>query len=257
MRRLQKRTVLWLIALLALGCFAVGSAVDAADSAAPEKIKVLIVTGFDVGAHKWRETAPQSREILEETGRFDVKVCEDIGIFESSALNDYDVVVLHYGFWTSPDPSDEGKENLLHYVASGHGLVAFHFACSSFQDWGEYQELIGRTWKQGVGGHGPRGKFVVNIVKHDHPITKGISDFEMDDELYSKLSGDADIEVLATADSAWSKKVEPMIFVKKYGQGRVVQNVLGHDVRARENETYKTLFRRGVEWAATGKVTVE
>ena len=97
----------------------------------------------------------------------------------------------------------------------------------------------------------------MTIKKADHPITKGLTDFEMDDELYAKLSGDADIEVVASAYSDWSKKVEPIVFVKNYGKGRVVQNVLGHDLRARSSTSFQALLRRGVEWAATGKVTVK
>jgi len=232
----------------------------AAESAAQEgggsqeKIDVLIVTGFDVGAHKWRETTPLTKETLEKTERMDVRVVEDIGIFESSSLSKYDVVVLNYGFWTAPDPSDEGKENLLRYVRDGGGLVSLHFSCSAFQEWKEYADLLGRVWKKGVGGHGPRGKFTVKIAKPDHPITRGLESFEIDDELYAKLSGDAEIEVLASADSEWSGKTEPIVFVKRHGKGRVAHNVLGHDVRAREHPTARELVSRCVEWAATGKV---
>ena len=250
----SRRDFSWLLAASLLGAVVVGgfSTARAADA---EKIKVLIVTGFDVPSHPWRQTTPQTREILEASDLFDVKVSEDTAILESSRLDDYDVIVLNYGFWDAPDPSDEAKANLLRYVKQGKGLVPLHFACSSFQKWDEYAQLLGRVWKQGVGGHGPRSTFTVNIVAHDHPITKDMADFEMDDELYAKLTGDAEIQVLATASSEWSKKVEPMVFVLKYGDGRVVHNVLGHDVKARDNESYHTLVRRGVEFAATGKVT--
>ncbi len=222
-----------------------------------EKIKVLVVTGFDVGAHRWRDTTLLTVGVLEETGRFDVKVSEDVGIFESSSLDSYDVVVLNYGYWTAPDPSDKAKAALLDYVKSGKGLVSLHFSCSSFQDWEEYVGLLGRVWKKGVGGHGPRGKFIVNIKDPDHPITSGLTDFEADDELYGKLDGDAEIEVIASAYSDWSQKVEPIVFLNRYGKGTVVHNLLGHDIRARENSTYQTLLRRDVEFAASGTVTLE
>ncbi len=223
--------------------------------AAPPKLKILVATGFDV--HKWKETTALTRSVLEESGRFDVKVCEDLGIFESSTLKNYDAIVLNYGFWRAPELSPAARAGLLAYVKSGKGLVPLHFSCSSFQEWDEYRELIGRIWTKGVGGHGPRGKFKVEIVDKEHPVTRGLADFEADDELYAKLTGDAKIHVLATADSAWSKKVEPIVFVKKYGEGRVVHNLLGHDLRSRKIEAYQTLLKRCVEWAASGKIAAE
>ncbi len=241
-----------LVVLATVGAFTIGG------QAQSKKLKALIVTGFDAGSHKWHATTELARATLEKTGRFDVRVAEDVGIFESSALNNYDVVVLNYGFWNAPDPSDKGKEGLLNYVKGGKGLVAVHFACSSFQGWSEYRELLGRVWVKGKGGHGPFGKFTVNIKKPDHPITKGLSDFEVNDELYAKLSGDAEIEVLATAYSGdFSKKVEPIVFVKKYGEGRVAHNLLGHGVDARKSENFQRLLARCVEWAASGAVTVK
>ncbi len=227
-----------------------GHAIQAQEKA-QEKTKVLLITGFDVmPAHDWRETTRQTADVLLESGKFDVKVCEDIAILESSRLDQYDVIVLNYGFWNEPDPSDQAKTNLLNYVKSGKGLVSLHFSCSSFQDWAEYRELLGRVWVKGVGGHGPRSVFKVNILNRDHPITAGVEDFEIDDELYAKLSGDAEIVVLATAYSDWSEATEPLLFVKHYGEGHVVHNLLGHDTRARETPAFKKLLIQGVAWAA-------
>lgn len=222
-----------------------------------EPLKVLIVTGFDSGSHKWRETTPLVRSILEETKRFEVRVSEDIAILESSSLDLYDTIVLNFGFWEEPEPSQEAMNGLLEFVRQGNGLVSLHFACSAFQNWNSYGELLGRVWKEGTGGHGPRGKFMVNMVARFHPITRGLLDFEADDELYAKLSGDSDIEILASAHSDWSGRVEPIVFVKQFGSGRVYHNMLGHDVRARQLEPVRTLVRRGVEWAATGQVTID
>ena len=225
--------------------------------AAPEKIKVLAVTRIDVGSHQWQESTKLVKAILEETGRFDVTISTDKEIFASPKLHDYAAVILSYGFWEEADPSDQAKAGLLDYVKGGGNVVALHFASSSFQDWDEYAVLLGRVWKKGVGGHGPYGEFTVNIKDAEHPITKGMEDFKTEDELYSKLSGDAEIEVLASAFSDWSNQVEPMVFVKRYGEGRVVHNVLGHGLDSKQNPSYQRLLCRGVEWAATGQVTLE
>ncbi|MBW3596939.1 MAG: ThuA domain-containing protein [Planctomycetes bacterium] len=247
MRR-SNRTLLLAGILVALsGAFADGA----------EKIKVLIVTGFDVASHQWEESARMNQGILQESDRFDVAISTDKEVFASPKLSDYDVLVLNFGFWNEPEPSDLAKTGLLDFVKEGGGVVALHFACSSFQDWDEYGELLGRVWVKGVGGHGPYSEFTVNIKDAEHPVTKGLEDFKTEDELYAKLSGDAEIQVLATADSDWSGKTEPIVFAKTYGKGRVLQNVLGHGLDAKRNPDYQKLLRRGVEWAATGKVTVE
>ncbi len=225
-------------------------------SAAEEKIRVLIVTGHDVASHPWRETTPWTRAVLEKTGRFDVKVCEDTSIFQSSVLRErYDVLVLNYGFWDVPQLTKEAQEGLLSFVRGGGGLVSIHFASSSYQDWDEYAELLGRVWVKGVAGHGPRSVFTVKVIDHDNPITKGLSEFKADDELYAKLSGSAKIHVLAEAYSDWSKQNEPLVFTKTYGKGRVFHDLLGHDVKGRDYPAYRQLLIRGTEWAATGKVT--
>ena len=229
----------------------------AANLQAADKVKALIVTGFDVGSHKWQESTKLIESVLNKTGRFDVTVSKDKEVFASKALADYHVVVLSYGFWKEADPSDAAKSGLLAYTKNGGNVVALHFACSSFQDWKEYRDLLGRVWVKGTGGHGPYGEFTVKIKDKAHPITQGISDFKTEDELYAKLSGDAKIDVLATAASKWSGKVEPIVFVKAYGKGRVVHNVLGHGIDSKQNASYQKLLCRGVEWAATGKVTVD
>ena len=226
-------------------------------SAGAEKVKVLIVSGFDVPAHQWEESAKLNQSILQRSDRFDVTISTDKEIFASPKLNDYHVLVLNYGFWNEPDPSEAAKAGLLKYVKEGGNVVALHFACSSFQDWKEYGDMLGRVWVKGVGGHGPFGEFSVKIKDTKHPITKDLKDFKTADELYAKLSGDAEIQVLATADSDWSGKTEPIVFTRAYGKGRVLQNVLGHGLDSKQNPAYQQLLRRCVEWAATGKVTVD
>ncbi|HZN58173.1 MAG TPA: ThuA domain-containing protein [Planctomycetota bacterium] len=247
----MKKAFVVALSLAALSLLAFAAARAGAEEA---KSKVLIVTGFDVGAHNWRKTTDSVRAALDAAGRFDVKVCEDVGIFESTSLAGYDVIVLNYGFWDAPELSAKGREGLLEFAKNGKGIVALHFACSAFQEWDEYKTLLGRIWKKGVGGHGPRGKFTVKIKNSEHPILHGLKDFEADDELYAKLTGDAPVDVLASAYSEWSQREEPIIYVKTYGKGRVVHNVLGHDVAAREAAPYPEILRRCVEWAATGAV---
>ena len=224
---------------------------------APAKIKVLLVTGDDVSpAHNWAEVAAATRELLTAAGKFEVKVCEDAGILDSAAsLGRYDLVYLSMYNAKTPTLSDQAKQNLLGFVKGGKGFVVTHLSSASFKEWPEFKALCGRIWVMGASGHGPRSVFKARIADKNDPITRGLSDFEDDDELYAKLQGDAPIKVLVEADSDWSKKIEPLVFTFSCGQGRVFHHTFGHDGKALANPTVRTLIVRGTEWAATGKVS--
>jgi hypothetical protein len=226
-------------------------------AAPPKQINVLLVTGDDVEpAHNWREVSQAMKDTLLASGRFDVRVSEDAGILDSStALGRYELVFLHLYNVKTPTLSPGAKENLVKFVKDGKGLVVSHLSSASFKEWNEFQQMCGRYWVMKKSGHGPRGKFKAHIANADHPITKGLKDFEADDELYAKLEGDALINVLVTADSDWSQRTEPLVFTVEFGKGRVFHQAFGHDGRAvRDNPTVQKLIQRGCEWTATGKV---
>jgi type 1 glutamine amidotransferase len=220
------------------------------------KIKALIITGEDVSAHNWKETTAAVRKILLDNGHFDVTVSEDLKPIESAdTLKEYDVIVLLRCNRTGK-LSGDGKKNLLEFVRGGKGLYVQHLASASFADWPEFGKLCGRHWVMGKGksGHGPRGQFDAKIADDKHPITDGLKSFRADDELYAKLEGKEPIHVLVEADSDWSKKTEPLVFWRPYGEGRMVHCTLGHDARAMAVPEETTLILRGIQWAATGKV---
>jgi len=220
------------------------------------KIRVLLVTGDDVApAHNWAEVSQAIRETLVAAGRFEVRVCEDAGVLDSAtSLARYDLIFLHLFNAKTPTLSPAAKSNVLQFVNGGKGLAVSHLSSASFREWEEFQILCGRYWVMGKSGHGPRGVFKVRIADKQSPITKGLEDFEADDELYAKLQGDATIKVLVEADSDWSKQTEPLAFTLEYGKGRVFHETFGHDGNAIRNPSVQKLIQRGCEWAATGKV---
>jgi type 1 glutamine amidotransferase len=216
--------------------------------AAPAKI--LLVTGIDYPGHPWRETAPALRDLLEKDARLQVRVLEDAHLLDSAALTNYDAVVLHFMNWEQPAPGLAARQNLQQFVAQGGGLMLVHFACGAWQDWPEFRQLAGRVWDPALRGHDPRGSFRVEIADPDHPITRGLQAFDTDDELYTCLTGDRPIRVIARARSKVDGKDYPMGFVFEFGQGRVFHTVLGHDVKAITNSAVPDLFRRGCAWTA-------
>lgn len=215
-----------------------------------QSAKVLIVTGIDYPGHPWKLTAPVLAEAIGADERLKVTVTEEPNDLASDELGDYDVIVLHFMDWEVPDPGPAARANLKRVVASGKGLVLVHFACGAFQDWPEFVELAGRVWDPKLRGHDPHGKFTVKITDPQHPAMKGLKEFETVDELYTCLTGQPAINVLATATSKVDGKDYPMAFVLDYGKGRVLHSVLGHDVQAFASADVQRLFRNACAWGA-------
>jgi type 1 glutamine amidotransferase len=216
--------------------------------------RVLIVTGIDYPGHLWRQTAPVLAETLHKDTRLTVFTVEDPWFLDSEAIQKYDVIVLHFQNWQQPGPGEKARENLRRFVEGGKGLVLLHYACGAwYGEWPEFAKIAGRVWAgpgPDVRQHDPFGPFKVELAKPQNPITRGLTDFETRDELYTCLVGDHPIEILAQAKSKIDGKYYPMAFVSQYAKGRTFHCTLGHDVEALRVPEVQCLLRRGCAWVA-------
>jgi type 1 glutamine amidotransferase len=233
---------------------------------AGRQTRVLIITG-DHG-HAWKETTPFLRDLLTKAG-MSVDVTEKPGVdLTPENLAKYDVLLLNYKDTRNGAPDTrwtaEGKQAFTEAVKNGKGLVVYHHASSAFVGNDpfdkEFEKVIAGGWRK-QGNHGKRHEFKLTVRKGDHPITLGLPpEFpHANDELYQNSVMFPDSTVLVTAfsdkkiDPKNSDKHEPVVWVATYGKGRVVENVLGHDVAAMQSPGFQTLMVRCVEWAATGE----
>jgi type 1 glutamine amidotransferase len=218
--------------------------------------RILLVTGEDYPGHEWRKTAPVLLAELLKDPRLTVDVLSDLKSLGATRLTDYDAVVMHFKNYDPKVPGKQGLDNLIQYVQQGGGLMLVHYACGAFEEFkSDFQQIAGRVWfgaqpPPGRAQHDPRGTFTVHIADPNHPITKGLKDFETVDELYTCLEGDTPIHPIATAQSKVDGKVYPMAFVLECGKGRVFHCVLGHDVEALSGAGPAELIRRGCAWIA-------
>jgi type 1 glutamine amidotransferase len=264
-------TRVWIFLSLA----AVSAAVLAqqAPNAGPPKIQALIITGQN--GHDWKGTTPMLRKMLEDSGRFEVRVTEEFRGAGPESLAPYDVVIVNYFERKRPELrwGERSDSAFLNYAKSGKGVVLYHFTLAAFEGWDEFDKMSAGNWRTNNGHHSARHDYKVDVKDEEHPITKGMKTSfpEFNDELYANLKWQPanTFHVLATAwdDHALYMgkarqpipgpgKDEPMLWTLNYGQGRVFVTALGHDTESIKNLGFITTFQRGTEWAATGAVTI-
>ncbi|HEY0826591.1 MAG TPA: ThuA domain-containing protein [Bacilli bacterium] len=227
-----------------------------------EQTRVLVISGNEAHKwHHWEETAPKIKRALESDSGIAVDLSFSIDDLAEPHLPDYDVIVLNYCNWQdSMGLSDLSKRNLLSFLDNYGGLVVLHFSNGSFHfslpeagesDWPEFRNIVPRVWNHhGSSGHDPLGTFTVKVVDYSHPITSGLTEFQVTDELYYRQEGSKPVNVLYSAISSDTGEEEPLAWTTEYKGARVYQTLLGHCgetyAAAEVNET----LRRGVLWAA-------
>jgi type 1 glutamine amidotransferase len=232
-----------------------------AQKMAPEGAKALLLSGGKRQHHGYRDQALYLSALLENTGRYQITICEDAAILETSAMEKYDLLIVN-----ADRRDDEFKftrsqqEAIFNYVRRGHGYVSLHAADNAARDWlPEWKEMLGGVFSHfGLpDGKYYKGSFTVKIIDTSSSITRGLKDFKLTDELYYHVQMMPDVQPLAAIeyqDVAW-----PVAWTRIYGKGRVFHTVLGHrDFGPEKDDPLRNpdlgrLVVQGIDWVAAGR----
>ncbi len=226
-----------------------------------EPVRVLLLTGGQRNHHGYRDQAFYLASALEDTGRYEVTINEDGAVLETPAMNKYDLMIVNADRRDPEFKFTEGQQKaLLDWVKAGHGYISIHGADNAAPDWlPEWRDMLGGVFSH-VGLPNSKtkiGTFKIKIVNTEHPITKGIHDFELKDELYSNLQMKHQVEPLATTE--YNGGTWPVAWTRVYGEGRVFHTPLGHrsikpgsDDPMRDPNLLKLVIQ-GVDWVADGR----
>jgi len=214
------------------------------------KMNILVLSGPN---HGFDKSAAVIADFLGKQADLHVTLAVDKAILTSPQLHEFDACVFGTGFTRTvrqedgtvtreADLTPAQEAALLHFVDSGKGLVGVHG--TAWWIGGRAVDLIGghANW------HPPGLTFAVTIDDTHHPITQGLTDFEVEDEIYISAY-EPSLHILASAQ--WHGRAHPMAWVKSYGQGRVFYTTLGHTADTFQRPAMQQLLTQGVRWAGT------
>ncbi|MRR37784.1 ThuA domain-containing protein [bacterium] len=179
-------------------------------------------------------------------------------LFASTDVARYDVIV----FYDSYQPITESQRNsFLSLLDRGIGCVFLHHALVSHQEWKEYEKILGGRYhhapyvdggkKYGASTYKHDQEFTVQVVDPSHPVTRGIADFPIHDEIYINYQVFDFVTPLLTVDHRESGR--PTGWAHRSGNSRVVYLQSGHDHRAYENPGFRALLLNAIRWVAKGE----
>jgi type 1 glutamine amidotransferase len=139
----------------------------------------------------------------------------------------------------------------LELLNQGKPIVYLHHALISFQEWEEFNRIVGGVWKEGKGTVKHNVQYTIQIADPGHPVTKGMQDFEIEDETYGNFDANPDVHALLKAEHPESAPV--IGWTHRYGNSQIVYIQLGHDGLAYGNPGYRKLVDQGIRWVVAAK----
>ena len=176
-------------------------------------------------------------------------------MLKSDKVAKYDVVLLYH---MPQEISEEEQADFIAMLEEGKGLVVLHHSICSYDFWPEYVKIVGGRYhhypweKDGV--EQPVSFFKqdvlveVKVEDSNHPITKGVQNFQIMDEIYGNTEILPTIHPLLSTDIPTSGSL--LCWTNQYGNSRVVAFTLGHDHLSWENPSFVQILSQSIVWAA-------
>ncbi len=226
---------------------------------AAEPLRVFIRSGEKThgpGAHDHPAFLRDWTKLLNERG---AKATGGDAFPTKDQLEQTDVLVLH----AEEAGNIEGAQraDLEAYLKRGGGVVAIHGgSVSRDPDW--YKTIVGGSWRFGK-TKWLEGHMSLYFTDRENPITRDLSNFDLDDEIYYDMEVLPEVKVLAGAYTPKPKNeghgdeakrvniydIQPQMWTYETGNRRAFVCVPGHIYENFSHNSVRTLLLRGIAWA--------
>ena len=177
---------------------------------------------------------------------------DDFASSPQEVRDSYDAVLFYT--MLREGPTDEGmpwyagqpKTALEHLGDTEQGIFMLHHAILAYPQWQFWSDLCG-IQERSFGYHADQ-TIQVELTHVEHPITKGLTTWDMVDETYTMSEPGEGNEILLTVDHPNSMRA--VAWTRTYKKTRVFCYALGHDNQAWSNPSFRTVLERGIRWVA-------
>jgi len=149
------------------------------------------------------------------------------------------------------------QEAYISLLKKGASMIFLHHSLVSYQHWPEFIKIVGgqyHTHPVVVNGDTLNANYEhdvnipVKVEDSRHPVTRGISDFEIFDEVYGGVEILPNVKPLLS--TTHPKSMRYLAWVNHYANSEVIYIQLGHGPSAYSNPHFRKLIQQAIEWSA-------
>lgn len=203
-------------------------------------MKVLLLGDEEkVKYHPFQKIYTLLRPALEDIGSVTAWT-QDREVIKNG-LKNYDVF-LNYADAPGEHLNSEMLKGLTEFIGNGGGYIALH--CGVLFNNPEYGSLVGGKFIE----HPPLQELEIEIKKTGHPLTEGLTDFTIEDELYMMELVKPEL-LQIHMDCRFQGRCYPMAWTKQHNNGRIVFQALGHSPTSFEHPMLVRAVTNSILWA--------
>ena len=211
----------------------------------PNQITAALVTGkheFDVPAFQRVFRAMPELDFYPQS-------LEDLVDDAGGVRYDYDVLVFYN--MHGPAPDERTTEGLHRLGETTQGIFVLHHAILAFPAWPQWSDICGiedrRIDRDDYNSYTGQ-TFGLEVTNPDHPITAGLSAWQMVDETYTMDDAGEGSEILLTTQHPQSMRT--LAWTREFERARVFCYQSGHDAYAFDHPIFRTVVANGIRWLA-------
>ena len=210
------------------------------------EIQLLIITG----GHEFEEVP--FFEMFDSFRGVSYVVLDDSGTvdpYSYAAEKDIEVLVFYH---MTRQIFEDRQATFLKLLEQGKGMVFLHHSLVAYQNWPEFENIIGgRYFLDSTQGFSPSSyQHEVNIslaiIDKEHPVTQGIKDFQIFDEVYGNFRVQPTVQPLVRTDHPQSDPL--VVWANKYKDSRIIYIQPGHGPQIFSDPNYRKLLQQAIRW---------
>lgn len=163
-------------------------------------------------------------------------------------------LLVFYDMW---EPlNNEETDAYLKLTKSGKPMLFLHHALVSYQQWPEFEKIIGGKYVQDM-KNGQSKPSELSTYKHDvwinvkicdpqHPVTSGMDNFRIFDEVYGNYRVGEQVTPILKTDHPESTEI--IGWENRYNRSTIIYLQPGHDKKTYEDDNYLRLLKQSVKY---------